>query len=457
MHAPAKLQESALGLTESSIMGVAGTAPVYSIAATTATLIAAVGVLSPASLLYCGLIMFGVTISFMYLNRLNTNAGASYAWVGSIFSPTLGFLCGWTVLVSSAVFMVSGTIPAAVATLQLFAPARVNDIGIVALVAAGWLAVVSAILIKGIKLTSYVQVALTAVEVVILLAIVVAALVEYAHHPVRPVSLAWFSPSGFSPHLFAAGALAALFFYWGWDVTVNLNEETRDGARTAGMGSLVAMLVLLAMFVAFTALALMLLTDQEIQSSGANVVFAVAEKLFPKPWSYMAVLAVMLSTIGTLETSILQFTRTMFAQGRDGSLHPRYARLHPTWNTPWIATAAIAVAGLVMLLFASRYPSINQVIQDSVNAVGIQAAFYYGLACLACAWHVWKSGKRDALGVLLLIIWPLASAAFLGFIALYGIPTFDLTANVVGLGGIAIGLVPMWLNRGRAASRQVTA
>lgn len=443
------LQGNALGLTESSIMGIAGTAPVYSIAATTATLVAAVGVLSPASLLYCGLIMFGVTFAFMYLNRLDPNAGASYAWVASILSPSLGFLCGWSVLVSSAVFMVSGTIPAAVATLQLLAPARVNDIGMVALVAALWLSAVSAVLIKGIKLTSYVQVGLTVVELLILIVIVAAALIEYAHDPVRPLSLAWFSPEGFSPHLFAAGALAALFFYWGWDVTVNLNEETRNGARVAGTGSLVAMLVLLAMFVAFSALALMTLTDAEIRASGANVVFAVADKLLPRPWSYMAVLAVMLSTIGTLETSILQFTRTMFAQSRDGSLHPRYARLHPAWNTPWIATLVMAVAGLIMLLFASRFPSISDVIQDSVNAVGIQAAFYYGLACLACAWHVWRSGARGPRNLLLLVLWPLLSAVFLGFIALYGIPSFNLTTNVVGIGGIAIGLVPMWLNRNR--------
>jgi len=41
-----KLQAGALGLTESVVMGVAGTAPAFSLAATTATLIAAVGVLS---------------------------------------------------------------------------------------------------------------------------------------------------------------------------------------------------------------------------------------------------------------------------------------------------------------------------------------------------------------------------------------------------------------------------
>ena len=28
---------------------------------------------------------------------------------------------------------------------------------------------------------------------------------------------------------FATGALTAIFFYWGWDVTMNLSEETRTG------------------------------------------------------------------------------------------------------------------------------------------------------------------------------------------------------------------------------------
>ena len=38
---------------------------------------------------------------------------------------------------------------------------------------------------------------------------------------------------------FAAGALIAAFYYWGWDVTSNLNEETSDGRRTTGLGGLI--------------------------------------------------------------------------------------------------------------------------------------------------------------------------------------------------------------------------
>src|ERR1700733_2411514 len=126
MNTKSGLAANALGLGESMVMGIAGTAPAFSAAATTATLIAAVGVLSPASLLYSGLIMFGVTLAFKQLNRVEPNAGASYAWVERAFGPVLGFLAGWSLLVASAVFMVSGTVPAATATLDLVAPRFVS-------------------------------------------------------------------------------------------------------------------------------------------------------------------------------------------------------------------------------------------------------------------------------------------------------------------------------------------
>jgi amino acid transporter len=245
----------------------------------------------------------------------------------------------------------------------------------------------------------------------------------------------------FTPRLFATGALTALFFFWGWDVTVNLNEETRDATHAPGRGAVISMMIVLLLFMAFAAVTLIVLTDKEVEQSSTNVVFAVADKLFPKPWSYMAIVAVMLSSIGTLETSILQFTRTMYAKGRDGVLHPRYAILHKSWQTPWVATAAITLFGLLFLFLSSHFSSVNLIIKDSVNAIGFQVAFYYGLAGFACAWHYRKQALRSVHNLVFFTLWPAGSAAFLFFIAAYSIPTFDLTTNIVGLGGIAIGIV----------------
>ena len=143
----------------------------------------------------------------------------------------------------------------------------------------------------------------------------------------------------------------------------------------------------------------------------------------------------------------------MYAKSRDGVLHPRYAILHATWQTPWVATAVIALSGTLLLFLSSYFPTVNLIIKDSVNAIGFQVAFYYGLAGLACAWHYRKQAFASAHNLLFLILWPVISAAFLFFIAAYSVPTFDLTTNIVGLGGIAIGVIPLLLNRKRMQPR----
>src|SRR5215813_2444232 len=168
-----RLRADALGFGESVVMGVPGIGPAYSLAATAAVLIGSVGVLAPASLLYCGLIMFGIVFAFRHLNRMEANAGASYSWVTAIFSPAIGFFAGWTVVASSALFMVSGTLPAAAATLKLFEPGLVDNQVAVTLIAAGWVLVIGAVVAKGIKLSSYTQIVFTVFEVGVLVLLLV--------------------------------------------------------------------------------------------------------------------------------------------------------------------------------------------------------------------------------------------------------------------------------------------
>ena len=155
------LAQGALGAFESAIMGIAGTAPAFSVAVTTATIVASVGVLSVGSILYCGLIMFGIMLAFIHLSKITPQAGAAYAWVGHVFGRKWGFFTGWGLLVASIFFMVSATIPAATSTLVLLAPDKVEDTGWVALTAAAWLTLVTIVVTKGIKHASYSQLLLT--------------------------------------------------------------------------------------------------------------------------------------------------------------------------------------------------------------------------------------------------------------------------------------------------------
>lgn len=450
-----QLAANSLGIGESVVMGTAGAAPAFSVSAATATLVAAVGTLAPASILYCGMMMFGITLAFIHLNKFMVNAGASYAWVSQIFGRNLGFFAGWAVLVSSALFMVSGSIPAASATLLLVAPEYAANTGWVTFLSAVWVTIIAAIAVKGIKPTSYLQLLMTVGEVTILCAIIIGGLIQFAHTPAHVFSFSWLSLTGFTPTLFATGALSAVFLFWGWDVTLNLNEETKNTKHAPGWGAFWSVLIVILLFVSFSIVALIVLTDSEIEKSGTTILFDIAEKIFPKPWSYLAVLSVILSSAGTLATTILQFTRTLFAIGRDKVINARYAKLHPTWNTPWVAVTVIWLFGVIFLFSSSNFSTVNLIIKDSVNAIGFQVAFYYSLTGFACAWYhrsIWK-GFNELFGY---IVWPVASALFLIFIACFSIPTFDMATNLVGFGGLLLGFIPLLLN-GRFTKKKASA
>ena len=118
---------------------------------------------------------------------------------------------------------------------------------------------------------------------------------------------------------------------------MNLAEETKNPTHTPGRATFWSMIFLILFFLVFITLILLGLTDAEIAQYNTNIIFALAEKLLGKELGYLAIIAVLLSTIGTIETQILQFTRTMFAKSRSGALHERFGRLHATWQTPYIA------------------------------------------------------------------------------------------------------------------------
>lgn len=443
-----KLAAGSLSMTESIIMGVSGTAPAFSAAATTAALVAAVGVHSPSSILYCGLIMFGVAVAFMYLNRLSANAGASYAWVSIVFNKNLGFFAGWSLLVASTIFMVCGTIPLATSTLALVNPSAVNDPTWVTAIAAIWLSAISIVLLKGIKPTSYLQIIFTVFEVGILLFVIVAAFFHFIEQPTHTITLETFNPFSFSFELFAKGAIISLFFFWGWDVTMNLNEETKDPGKVPGKAALWSMVIIILLFVAFIMCALIALTDQEIKQSGPNILLQIADKILPKPWGNIALISVILSSLGTIETSILQFTRTIFAKSRDGALHKRWSKIHARWQTPWVATLLIWGLGMIFLIFASQEPTIAAIINISIDSISFQVTCYYSLCGFACAWYYRTTAIKNLSKLISLMIWPVISALTLITIATYGaINTFDKKSVLLGIGGVLIGIIPLLMNK----------
>ncbi|ANP51269.1 amino acid transporter [Streptomyces griseochromogenes] len=437
------LQANVLGTFDTVVMAVAGSAPAYSLAATTAVLVGAVGLASPAALLYCAIPMLGIALAFSYLSRIDVNAGASYSWVGRTLHPFLGFISGWALVISATIFMVAGSLPAGSMTLALFDAKLADNTALSTVVGALWFLVMLGVVLGGARLTVRAQLLMSGVELGILALFAVLAVL---HTPsARAFDWSWLGFSHFDGiGGFASGALLAAFYYWGWDVTSNLSEETRNSRRTTGLAGLIGVGIVFLLFEVFTIAVNVILTSKQIEENDANVLAVLGEEIWPGWGGKLLVVSVMLSTIATLETTLIQVTRSLFAMGRDRTMPSALGRVHRTWNTPWVAIVVVGAVALAMFIASNALGSVGEILSDAISAIGLQIAVYYGLAGLAVVVAYRKMLLKSAANFVFGGLWPLFGALFMFWIFVESLGQLSGAAIAIGLGGLAVGLVPMF-------------
>src|SRR5579862_4060893 len=86
------LKADALGFMSNLVIGVASTAPAYSLAATLGFIVAitGVGVHAPAVLLVSFVPILLVALGYRYLNKADPDAGTTFAWTTRAFGPWIG-------------------------------------------------------------------------------------------------------------------------------------------------------------------------------------------------------------------------------------------------------------------------------------------------------------------------------------------------------------------------------
>lgn len=441
--------EAALGFLDSVVMAVAGSAPAYSIAATTALLVSTVGFAGPAALLWCGIPMFGIALAYHQLNKTGASAGAAYSWVGRVLHPYLGWLTGWCLVVSATIFMVAGSFPAGQVTLSLFSASAASHTWAVAVVGSIWFLVMAYFVARGVRITANAQWIMSSIECGLLVIFVILGFIHASNHPHISFSMSWLGFSHFSGFTgsgasFVAGALIAAFYYWGWDVSSNLGEETHDGEKNSGPGGLIGVVIVFLLFELFTIVINMDVPTKTVTGSG-NILENLGHVVGGGFGGKLMIVAVALSTIATLETTLIQVTRSLWSMAREKTLPAMFGQLHSEWRTPVFATAVVAGISLILFVVSSFAHSVNNVLSDAISAIGLQIAIYYSLAGLAAVVAFRKLAFKSASNFLLMFLFPLLGGAFMMFIFIESLTSGSLSATDIwiGIGAILIGVFPL--------------
>src|SRR5262249_54948830 len=173
------LKKNAIGFVSSVVIGVASTAPGYSLAATLGFVAAAVALQSPAILLISFLPMFLVARGFYYMNKADPDCGTSFSWVTKAMGPQLGWIAGWAIVVADVIVMANLAQIAGLYTFELFSwTSAAESTFAVTAVGVVWIVLMTSIVVIGIELSARTQVGLLAAEIFTLALFSIVALIK---------------------------------------------------------------------------------------------------------------------------------------------------------------------------------------------------------------------------------------------------------------------------------------
>ena len=407
------LKPGALGLVSTTVMGVASTAPAYSLAATLGFIVAVVGLGAPIVAVLAFIPILLTSIGYSELNKADPDCGTTFTWATRAFGPRTGWAGGWAIIAADVLVMASLAQVAGQYVFLLFGAHGIGEnttSGWVLLVGVVWIVAMTYICYRGIEVSAMFQRILLSIELVILLVFSVTALVRVGtgHHPPTSIHPAWswFNPFGISSFsAFVSGLVLMLFIYWGWDTAVAVNEETKHPNKTPGQAAILSTFILLVTYVlvivAAQAFAGVGSTGTGLGNSGnADVLSVLGDGVFGTHGiglflARLLVLMVLTSAAASTQTTILPTARTTLSMATYRAIPKVFASMHPRYLTPTVST--LAMGGVSILLYAGfNYISGGAVISDAVTAIGLYIAFYYGLTGFACGWYYRKTLTSSA-------------------------------------------------------------
>lgn len=469
------LATSKVGLIGAVVIGISCIAPTYTLTSGLGPTISAVGEYVPAVLLLGFLPMLLVAFAYRELNNAIPDSGTSFTWATKAFGPWVGWMGGWG-LITATILVLSNLAAVAVDFFYLLLAQIFNSPGIAEWTRNLWvnipttiifIAIAAYVSYRGLDSTQRLQYILVSVQVLAIVVFDIVAIVNAYNNggfDFTPIDLAWFNPLGIGDFsLVAAGISLSIFMFWGWDVTLTMNEETQNPEKTPGRAATITVLVIIVLYV-LTALAVITWAGTGETGLGAGnpenqeSIFAVLSYPVLGPAALLIYVAVLASSVASLQSTMVSPARTLLAMGYYRALPPLFAKISPRFRTPSAATVISAIsAGLFYVV--TRILSENA-LWDTISALGLMICFYYGITAIACVWYFRHELFSSVHNVFFKFIFPLIGGGFL--LLMFFITAFDSldpdygsgssvlgigTVFFLGMGVLALGVILMFLTR----------
>ena len=328
------------------------------------TMIAEVGTPSLVLLVFVfgGLLSLGGALTYAELGAAMPQAGGEYVYLREAYGRLWSFLYGWTqfwVAKSGSIaalatafslylanFWPSLETPLFVVPLPLGEGGTPLDVSYGQILAIGLIFGLAWVNYFGVKAGARVQTSVTALKIILILAL---------------VGLAAALGGGRSEHFtssvphtggfrgFFAALVAALWAYDGWNNLTMISGEIRAPHRNIPRALILGVLAVLAIYVVTNLAYFYVLPAKDVAATDRVASEAARRFLGPAGGDAVA-FAAMISIFAALNGAILSGGRVPYAMARDGLFFAPLARVHPTHRSPHYSILAVSGWAAVLVL-----------------------------------------------------------------------------------------------------------
>src|SRR4029077_8889955 len=181
----------------------------------------------------------------------------------------------------------------------------------------------------------------------------------------------------------SAGMLLAVFIYWGWDTTATVNEETKDPGEAPGRATVISTLILLGIYLVVAVAAQAYAGVDHLVANQEDVLSSLGREVFGSPLDKILIIAVLSSAAASTQPTMLPPAAPPLSMARAHALPESLGKVHPRFLTPHISTLLMGAASVVWYVGLTLIS--EDILFDSLAALGLMISFYIGLTGFACA------------------------------------------------------------------------
>jgi len=323
-----------------------------------------------------------------------------------------------------------------------------------------WIALMTWICHRGFELSARIQQFLLSLAVVTLALFAVVALIKvYSSSPPHSIQPAasWFNPFAMGWGPLIDGVLLGIFIYWGWDSGVAVNEESRDRNRGPGRAAVISTLILLLIYVIVSAAAQSFHGTQFLINNSADVLSPLGHGVLGSPLYRLLIICVLTSASASTQTTILPTARTTLSMAHWKSIPSAFGTVHPRFLTPSFSTLMMGGLSIVWTIALLAFNPSQNVLGDTISALGFSVCFYYGFTGLACAFYFRRDLFKSARNFFLAGLIPLVGGLMMIYVGIKAYSYYSTPGNnyshallgiqtpiLVGIGGLIVGIVLMF-------------